>query len=150
MIIIVDTREKVGTWAFGEIQTVEKKLDSGDYSILGYEDIVSIERKKSVQELGMNVGAKEGPFRNEMERMKDIKYPYLILEFTRKEVMDFPHGSNLPDRIKSKVRTSGKFILKKLHEYEENYGVKVIFAGSRENAIEHAIEIFKYVEKTEI
>jgi len=35
--------------------------------------------------------------------------------------------------------------MKKLKEYEEKYGIEVIFAGSQQGAIEVAVDIFKEV-----
>ena len=61
--IIKDTREKQG-YTFAASRTkyhvckgmVNRKLDTGDYSIEGLEDKVCIERKASVVELANNVG----------------------------------------------------------------------------------------------
>lgn len=43
--IIIDTREQI-PWEFGYHNTAKMKLDTGDYSIQGYEDIIAIEQKR--------------------------------------------------------------------------------------------------------
>ena len=82
--VIKDTREQDG-WFFSsndkcagmEIGT----LHTGDYTMKGFEDVVCIERKASVSEIAMNLGRKKKPFQEEMERMRDFQFSFLILEF---------------------------------------------------------------------
>ena len=40
---------------------------------------------------------------------------------------------------------NGKFMRKKLHDYEEKYGVEIIFCENRHSAEEKAIEIFEKI-----
>ena len=40
---------------------------------------------------------------------------------------------------------NGKFMWKKLREYEEEYGVELIFSGDKENAEDRAMMIFDNV-----
>lgn len=148
MQIIRDTREKIGLWSFGEIETIERKLDSGDYSLVGYESILCIERKKSVSEVAVNIGSDSVRFNKELERMKNFPLAYLICEFSLDEVLEFPNGSNIPKRLIQQVRIGGKFILKTLSSYKEKYGIEVIYAGDRDNAIELALGIFNDITKT--
>jgi ERCC4-type nuclease len=153
MKIIRDTREKVGYWDFSffgyEMEVV--KLKTGDYSISGYEDILCIERKKSTAEMAINCGTDSPRFEAELERMQHFEYKYLILEFTVSMLLDFPKGSGIPKRFHKttgkeiKVRMNGGFIMKKLKEYEDKYGIDVIFAGSQAGAVEVAEEIFREV-----
>ena len=52
--IIVDTREQT-PWEFGFHNTAKRKLDTGDYSMEGYESLFTIERKRSVSEIANNL-----------------------------------------------------------------------------------------------
>ena len=52
--IIIDTREQQ-PWVFEQYVVANKKLDTGDYSIEGYENIFAIERKKSINEIANNI-----------------------------------------------------------------------------------------------
>ena len=89
--VIRDTREKNG-WYFKETEycqgMLEQKLDTGDYSIVGLEDILCIERKGCVSELANNIVDKR--FDRELERMEGFKYKFLILEFSLTDLMNFP------------------------------------------------------------
>lgn len=142
MQIIKDTREQT-PWAFGELETVTRKLDSGDYTLQGFEKTLCIERKKSVAEIALNVGSDRIRFNKELERMKEFEHAYLICEFSINDIMKYPVGSDIPMAMRKHVRMSGKYIFKILSSYEELYGIEVIYAGSRWNAIEEAVRIFK-------
>ena len=55
--IIIDTREQQA-WEFPRHATANKKLDTGDYSLAGMEEVLCIERKKSVSEIASNITEK--------------------------------------------------------------------------------------------
>ena len=80
-LVVKDTREKDG-WYFKESDycqgMIDQKLDTGDYSVQGLEDVLCIERKGSVSEIANNIVDKR--FDRELDRMKEFKYKFLILE----------------------------------------------------------------------
>ncbi len=125
MNIIIDTREQQ-PWQFTQanINIVSRKLDTGDYTIEGFEDILCIERKKSVSELANNITKTR--FHNEIVRMSKFRYPFLILEFDYDMIKDFPNNSRLPYKIKKKIRVKGPFILKKLDEIQNIYNINIV------------------------
>lgn len=147
MIIIRDTREKIGYWDFSFFGHDEKvtKLDTGDYSLVGYENILCIERKKSTSEIATNIGKDCKRFEAELLRMKDFKHKYLILEFSVANLLEFPKNSGMTKVQMSKVRINPQFLMKRLNEYEQDYGITVIFAGNKDNAIDVALDIFNEV-----
>ena len=67
-LVVKDTREQEG-YFFNEFNTckgmVERKLDTGDYTIDGLEDKICIERKGCIEELAVNLGQKKHAFLNE-------------------------------------------------------------------------------------
>lgn len=147
MKIIRDTREKVGYWDFSFFGYDEQvsKLDTGDYSISGLEDILCIERKKSVFEIANNIGKDNIRFESELNRMKNFKYKYIILEFSVTDLLSNLVIPNIKTKAGKSIKVRGQFIMKKLKDYENEYEVEIIFAGSKDNAIQVAIEIFKEV-----
>ena len=113
--VIKDTREQDG-WFFSEYDKCEGTemgtLHTGDYTLKGFEDVVCIERKASTSEIAMNLGRKKKPFMEEMERMKDYPFSFLICEFDMADVLRFPEGSRVPHRARSKVKITGKALRK--------------------------------------
>ncbi len=148
MKIIRDTREKLEHgWAFCDHEVIDSKLESGDYSLVGLENIVTIERKKSPGEVAGNIGSGRVRFNKELVRMSKFELAYIICEFTLEQALDFPRGSDIPKRLMKYVRVGGKFLVKTLSSYEELYGIKVIYAGDREGAIEKALEILEGADR---
>lgn len=144
MKIIRDTREKLEHgWSFGDFDVIDKKLDTGDYTLVNLEKILCIERKKSPGEVAGNIGKDRERFNKELVRMSKFELAYIICEFTLEDALRFPEGSDIPKKLRSYVRVGGKFIVKSLSSYEELYGIKVIYAGNRGEAIEKAIEILE-------
>lgn len=90
-IVLRDSREQQG-WFFdaeekrpGKCQITGTEvvgLKSGDYTLKGYEDFFIVERKACFTELYGNLINREGRerFYDEMERIKDVPYKYLIIE----------------------------------------------------------------------
>ena len=69
--IIIDTREQQ-PWSFEHHVTSNEKLDTGDYSVKGLEEILCIERKKSVSEIANNITEKR--FKDVIESLHYIYY----------------------------------------------------------------------------
>lgn len=145
--IIIDTREQQ-PWSFEHYVTANKKLDTGDYSIEGLENILAIERKKSVSEFANNIT--ESRFKDVVDRLRNIKYSFLLLEFDLDDVLIYPVGSNVPKRMWDKIKISPSFIMKHLLELQLYHNIKVVFCGDSDNAAKMAEFIFKkvyYIER---
>lgn len=144
--IIVDTREQK-PWTFDEYATAHHKLDTGDYSIEGLQDIVAIERKRNVAEVANNIT--ESRFQDVIDRLKQIKYPFVLLEFNLDDVMRYPIGSTIPKKLWSKIRITPNFIIKHLLDLELEHNIKIIFCGNPSNAEKMALNILKRIYKKE-
>jgi hypothetical protein len=145
--IIVDTREQQ-PWLFSHYTTANKKLDAGDYSIEGLENILAIERKKSVNEIANNIT--ESRFKDALTRLSQHKYAFLLLEFDIENILSYPIGSNLPKRLWDKVKISPAFLMKHVLEWQLDYNIKVMFCGSASNAEKIAEYIFKKIYYIEV
>ena len=144
--VIKDTREQDG-WIFTPYDKCEGMevgtMYTGDYTLKGYEEVVCVERKASVAEIAMNLGRKKAPFQEEMKRMKDFPFSFLILEFNMDDVIDFPKNSRIPTKLRSKVKVTGKYLLKCMMEFQIWYDTKILFCGNKNNAFLVCNSIFK-------
>lgn len=134
--VVRDTREKDGKgWSFASDAkcngTVIKKLETGDYSLEGYENNICLERKGVITEWAANVI--DDRFWRELERMRGIEHPYIILEFTMNDIVTYPP----PHLKKYGCRVSGAFILKKTVEVMQY--AQVVFAGKSGKQVAAAI-----------
>ena len=138
--IIVDTREQL-PWEFDGHATSSRKLDTGDYSIEGLENIFCIERKRSVSEIANNISEKR--FVDVLDRMSQFSHKFMLLEFTFNNVLDYPVGSTVPKRVWSSLKINSKYILKYLTTISIKYGVHTIYCGNKDNAETMALSIMK-------
>lgn len=148
MIIRRDTREKENKGYYWEENDwcegyVTEKIETGDYTIVGLEDKVCIERKNSTAELSKNIS--EDRFYREMERMALIPHSFIICEFTLEDILNFPINSGIPQKRWKWLKITSKILLKRITEIQIKYGIKVIFCGNKENAWQMVNSIFKRV-----
>lgn len=147
MIIIRDSREKVDFWRFDQYEEckgeIVKGLKSADYSIEGYEDEISLERKRTTGELATNLGSKLTQFRAELERLQSYNIRYVLLEFTLEDLLAFPENSGIPKKTWGKLKMSGKYMAKLINELSEQFKVEFVFCGNKDNAENIAFEILK-------
>ena len=148
--VIKDTREQSGYY-FSKYGTcagmVEQKLDTGDYAIQGMEDKCCIERKGSVEELTINLGQKKHAFLNEIDRMKPFPHKFLVLEFTLEDLVNFPDNTRIPEKQKSSIKITGKYMLKCLMEFQLHDDVHILFCGNKHNAFLTVSSILKRVNE---
>jgi hypothetical protein len=140
--IIIDTREQIA-WEFGFHNTAKKKLDTGDYSIEGFENILAIERKKSVSEIATNLS--ESRFKDVLQRLSQIKHAYMVFEFSIDEVYNFPVGSDIPKKMWDKLKISGNYIIKRLIEIQLEYNIQIIFCDDASNAERFSVSLMKRI-----
>lgn len=140
--IIIDTREQI-PWEFGYHDTANRKLDTGDYSIEGFENILAVERKRSVSELATNLSEKR--LNNVLSRLKKIKHPYMVFEFSLDEVYQFPVGSDIPKKMWDKLKITGNYIVKRLLEIQLEYGIQVVFCDDASNAEKFTASLMKRI-----
>lgn len=132
--IIRDTREKEG-WVWepeekkpGKVRIAGMEvagLTAGDYSIVGAEHIVRIERKNGFGELFGNMSPKSHKerFEREMEKLEDIPLKYIVIETSLNEDT---LGLSVPQMRSGPPASS---VLKWLTELQMTYGVHIIWAG---------------------
>lgn len=142
--IIRDTREQNGLEFDSDdycTGVIDKKLDTGDYSLLGMESRFVLERKATPAEIAHNV--LEDRFIRELERLSSFESAHIIIQAELVDILRYPFGSNsgVPVSKQSRIKMRGKFILKKLIEFQQKFKIHIWFAGM--NAEDLAMSLFK-------
>ena len=97
-MILVDTREQ-RPLDFGSSETRRIALRSGDYSVAGLVDKVSIERK-SLVDLFDCVGWERPRFERELMKLAALRYGALVIEATLAEILDgAPYSKVNPNAV---------------------------------------------------
>lgn len=140
-----DTREQLG-WTFRKTKycggTVTRTLDTGDYSLVGYEHLFRIERKGSPAEWATNVF--EDRFERELCRLDQFKHAYIFLEFDWAHLERFPADSGIPKSRWRYLRTTPPLLMKRTHEIQIAHpSVRIQFVGACGQAV--ALSLFKRI-----
>lgn len=144
--VLRDTREKDQKgWIFPAsgncLGTVDQKLDTGDYTLRGYEAKFIVERKGSISEFAKNLVEKR--FDRELVRLESFQYPFIVLEFELWDVVNWPMSSGIPEEKWPDLVLTPKIIMCKLNELQLKYKTKVILAG--EHGLEFTYSLMKRV-----
>jgi len=92
-IIVIDTREQT-PWAFGEgFQTVNCALPAGDYSVMGYEHEIAIERK-NINDLAQTVIKDRRRFHKELSKLAGYRHKAVVVEAKIEDILLRKYSSN--------------------------------------------------------
>lgn len=116
-VVAIDTREqKPYRFARSEVKT----LASGDYSVVGLEDRVAVERK-SKEDAYSSLGQGRARFERELQRLARFDYAAIVIE------------TSLPDFLRAPAfsRMNSRAAARSLIAWSVKYRVCVFFAGDR-------------------
>ncbi len=117
MIILIDSREK-RPYSFPG--AVTQGLPAGDYSLVGLEDSVAVERK-CIDELFACTGAGRARFERELDRLSRYEYAAIVIEARLSDILQ-------PSRFS---QVSPQAVVGSLISWSVRFGVYVFFAGDR-------------------
>lgn len=121
LTIIIDTREQL-PYLFKDYpcNVIKKGLKSGDYSLQGYENEITIERK-SKEDLFQSLGRGRERFEKEFQRLSKYKYSALVVESSLNGLLEQPGYSRMnPSSVINSVISWGL-----------KYGVQIYFSDNR-------------------
>lgn len=124
--VIIDTREQAGhEWNFVDqlFTTRRETLVTGDYSVVGLSDVISIERKS----LGDAVNSFTHDWNRERRkfyRLAGFDHPLLIIEGSVRDILEHKYESDAEPAS----------VLGKINAIMIDHGVPAIFAGDRATA----------------
>lgn len=122
---VCDTREQ-RPYNLEPFQVTRVGLKTGDYSLLGFEDKVTIERK-SLDDLIGSISTGRERFEREVERLKFIDQKVILVEGSYEDIVQHRYLSRMhPNSV---VGTIAKYQLQ---------GLPIMLAGNRANAQDFA------------
>ncbi len=121
MVILIDTKEQKPWDLVGESQRVG--LKTGDYSVLGLQDRLVIERK-SLTDLANTVVGDWLRFCKQLRRMASMDSAVIAVESSVDELLAYNYTSDVKPMS----------VLGRCSAITLDYGIPVLFLGSRESA----------------
>lgn len=144
-ILVVDTREQNQLFKrpLKGLVLVRDKLEVGDYSIRGFESLITIERK-NLNDLYMSCGRERENFKQRLEKMKNYERKWLLIEATESDVLSWQEFSQLHPNV---VRGM-------LASIEVRYGIPVHYEPNRHNCerwiLDRFLKYFRLKRKGEL
>ncbi len=117
LVVAVDSREQ-RPYCFPRSEV--KALKTGDYSVVGLEDRVAVERKTK-SDAYASLGRGRARFRRELERLSRFDYAAIVIETSLPEFLEAPAFSRM------NPKTAAATII----AWSVRYRVCVFFAGDR-------------------
>jgi ERCC4-type nuclease len=157
--IVQDSREQKPLVAFNR-ETVRKKLDTGDYSVDGYEDKITFEHKSIKDLIGTCNRTNRDRFKRELQRMADgYQFYCIIVSGNRRDILpqcDKTYKTQLKAYYAKKKRgiqcrppmrpdVRAKSVIGTLMAWRVDYNVHHYFLGDKVTAaqwIENQMEYF--------
>ena len=134
--IIVDTKEQK-PWHFGpEFGIVSRSLTTGDYSIAGHEDRITVERK-SLGDLVGTVIQDWIRFRKQLYRMAGMDLAIIVAECNLSDIQEHKYESD----------ANPESVIARCHECMVDHGVPVVFAGDSLRAARYVERLFRLAWK---
>jgi len=93
MKVVYDQREKQ-PWSLPGVEAEPVHLETGDYTVEGFEDRFAVERK-SINDLASSLGAGRENFEAEIVRAQEMDQFVVIVEGSRDDIRDENYYSNI-------------------------------------------------------
>ncbi len=124
MIILIDTREQ-RPYEF-KTPSIRGKLDIGDYSLLGAESLIAVERKSLCDLIGCLCGGRER-FKKELFRGQALDYFAIVIEATLTDIANGNYRSKMTPKsaIQSLLTFSIRYRLPVFFAENRNFGARV-------------------------
>jgi hypothetical protein len=150
MKVIIDSREqKPWSFSFFGAEEIHKKLDTGDYTVYGYEKQFTIDRKASLSELYSNLFKDYSRFKKEILRCEGME-AYILCEFPYNSIARFPHDSGIPNKYSKtrgwtwdNLRWGSDDIMDKIQLLSERDNINFLFCMNRGAAEQKAYQLMK-------
>lgn len=134
-IVIVDTREQF-PYLFEDYldaQVTTRKLDTGDYSIEGFENIITIERKEQGDFIN-SITNDRTRFEAEIIRMIPFRYKFIVVENKLE---------NIEKQVKERGTVNWRSVSGTIASWSVKYDVHFQFLLGRLNCQDFIYQIFK-------
>lgn len=117
--IVIDNREQL-PFTFNGYETIKGTLRTGDYSLVGFEDRVAVERKSKEDAYGC-VGASRVRFVDCLQRLAELDRAAIVIECGLREFSTPPSRTRIDQRM-----AIGSFI-----SWSCNYRIPVFWCDNR-------------------
>lgn len=121
--VVSDSREKLPYSFSSDVSTVEKALETGDYTIEGFEDVFAVERK-TLPDFLKSITWDRERFKKEIVRADDMIAFVVVIEAPQKQILEWDYDRDVHPNS----------VIGTIDNWEKYHTVEFQWAGDRENA----------------
>jgi ERCC4-type nuclease len=122
--LIIDQREQAPL-TFTRFQSIRGTLLTGDYSVAGLEELLSIERKTVADLVGCCLGENRERFERELHRLRGFRFKRLLIVGTEEEILAGQYRSAI----------TPKAVISSLAAWEMRFDCPVVYKATPEAAV---------------
>ena len=122
-VIVTDSREQEPL-TFSRLQSVRGTLTTGDYSVVGLQELFAIERKTISDLVGCCIGQNRDRFERELHRLRGFRFKRLLIVGSEAEILKRDYRSNIKPAA----------VLGTLRAFEMRYDTPFVFCETAETA----------------
>jgi len=135
--VLIDYREQKPYEFPDNRATDEIELDVGDYTLDGFEDIFSVERK-TLDDLATSLGTDRERFEAEIQRAQSLDEFIVVIEASKRSVGAYKNVSDCPNYF-SDIHPNS--IIGTVEKWPQKYStLSFEWCGTREQAIQETIQ----------
>lgn len=129
-VVVCDTREKIPYEFSTDVEVVSEKLDTGDYTIQGFEDVFAVERK-SLPDLLKSITWERERFKAEIVRADALLGFVVVVECPVRDILNWNYKRDVhPNAVMGTV-----------NNWEKYHNVEFEWAGSRAEGEQETLDI---------
>ncbi len=131
-VVVCDSREKLPYNFSDDVEVVSEKLDTGDYSVQGFENVFAVERK-SLPDFLKSITWERKRFKSEIVRGDDLLAFVVVIEAPVKDILEWNYERDVhPNAVMGTIKNWSKY-----------HNVEFVFCGSREDAEKETIHLLE-------
>lgn len=135
--IVIDDREKK-PYQFTGVETIERRLDVGDYTYDGFADTFAVERK-TLDDLATSVGSGRDRFEDEIKRAQSLSEFVVLIEAPSGDVYRYAGDGYCPNYYSNIYPNS---VIGTVEKWPVKYStLDFEWAGNRKDAEQRALSL---------
>jgi ERCC4-type nuclease len=149
-IILQDVKEKRPFLFPGKSLHIQKvKLPVGDYSLLGYEHSISVEKKSSPLEIQKNIG--QSRFWNQLKKMSQYAQKLILCTFSQNQFFTWnaPGLKVGSGKNRKLIYYNANHVFSTFKAMADEYKIDVVYAESKSSAENYLLEFLTNAFHTE-